>query len=137
MDSTSHDTDRLAIALYGALRPWTGCCVTPKIVAALAVLMIAEARRRGLRLDAGAAVDSVLLSGQRGGGFLTRDEMPLLGSRLAVLMADDVTLCLHCGERVATCSGRYEAMTEEAPACDECCGHGNEDGRCRPLEVTP
>jgi len=37
----------------------------------------------------------------------------------------------QCGQ-VATCYGAYEG----APAgfaCDECCGHGNEDGHCYQL----
>ncbi len=34
----------------------------------------------------------------------------------------------------ATCQGRYEDMEHIEPACDECCGHGCEDGHCDPLE---
>ena len=33
----------------------------------------------------------------------------------------------------AACVGAYEGAQEEAPACDTCCGHGNEDGYCRPI----
>lgn len=33
----------------------------------------------------------------------------------------------------ATCIGAYEEMKTEEPACNECCGHGNEDGHCRKL----
>lgn len=43
--------------------------------------------------------------------------------------------CAHCG-KPATCAGRYEDC--EGPiefACDECCGHGNEDGWCRQLST--
>lgn len=39
--------------------------------------------------------------------------------------------CAHCG-KPATCFGVYE--NPEGPigfACDDCCGHGNEDGWCR------
>jgi protein gp37 len=43
--------------------------------------------------------------------------------------------CAHCGTRKATCIGKYEAMTTYEPACDECCGHGNEDGHCEPLKT--
>ncbi len=32
-----------------------------------------------------------------------------------------------------TCFGCYEGMGETLPACDDCCGHGNEDGWCRPI----
>jgi hypothetical protein len=41
--------------------------------------------------------------------------------------------CEHCSARPATCRGKYDRMTEYAYACDECCGHGCEDGQCRPL----
>lgn len=41
--------------------------------------------------------------------------------------------CEYCGEP-ATCFGAYEGSAP-AYACDECCGHGNEDGRCTLLEV--
>jgi hypothetical protein len=33
----------------------------------------------------------------------------------------------------ATCRGIYEGEGPERAACDECCGHGNEDGYCNPL----
>jgi len=39
----------------------------------------------------------------------------------------------NCGARPA-CVGAYEGMTEIEPACNACCGHGNEDGRCWPLK---
>jgi hypothetical protein len=41
--------------------------------------------------------------------------------------------CEHCGERPGACVGAYD---EDYPsiACDECCGHGCEDGRCEALE---
>lgn len=39
-----------------------------------------------------------------------------------------------CG-KPATCIGKYEAMEAEVPACDDCCGHGCEDGQCRPLQA--
>lgn len=43
-------------------------------------------------------------------------------------------LCEGCGNP-ATCVGEYETCNEEvAFACDHCCGHGNEDGWCKPLE---
>lgn len=43
--------------------------------------------------------------------------------------------CAHCEEkRPAVCWGRYEDMTEHAYACNECCGHGCEDGHCDLLE---
>jgi len=44
--------------------------------------------------------------------------------------------CAHCGEP-ASCLGSYDGAPE-AYACDACCGHGNEDGKCVPLDgVSP
>lgn len=37
-------------------------------------------------------------------------------------------LCEICGKPSA-CVGKYDADSY-GPACDSCCGHGNEDGRC-------
>ncbi len=45
--------------------------------------------------------------------------------------------CAHCAEkRPAICFGCYEDCDLDPIefACDECCGHGNEDGWCSPLE---
>lgn len=41
--------------------------------------------------------------------------------------------CLICGDP-ATCIGRYEGHGPVSTACDTCCGHGNEDGWCVPVE---
>lgn len=35
--------------------------------------------------------------------------------------------CMNC-DKPATCYGTYENCT--GYACDDCCGHGCEDGRC-------
>lgn len=44
-----------------------------------------------------------------------------------------VPLCAHCGQP-ATCIGHYEdPLAKDEYACDDCCGHGNEDGHCRML----
>lgn len=41
--------------------------------------------------------------------------------------------CAHCNNP-ATCIGRYEVCEgPREPACDDCCGHGNEDGSCEPI----
>lgn len=40
-------------------------------------------------------------------------------------------LCATCSTD-ATCFGRYEGHGPVAWACDTCCGHGNEDGWCKP-----
>lgn len=40
--------------------------------------------------------------------------------------------CAICGNTWATCIGRYD-LPEDAPAepaCDSCCGHGCEYGKC-------
>lgn len=42
-------------------------------------------------------------------------------------------LCDFCG-KPATCKGAYENAEEDSYACDDCCGHGCEDGHCRPLD---
>lgn len=45
--------------------------------------------------------------------------------------------CAQCGG-IATCTGSYEGAGEpDKPACDDCCGHGNEDGHCRPILNCP
>lgn len=49
-----------------------------------------------------------------------------------------VPLCEICGAK-ATCFGAYEGAYDpegEAAAyhCDRCCGHGNEDGWCKPVD---
>lgn len=51
--------------------------------------------------------------------------------RLTQVVASEPA-CAICG-KPAACKGAYEDATEEAFACDECCGHGNEDGHCRPI----
>lgn len=44
--------------------------------------------------------------------------------------------CETC-EAPATCLGRYEDMDTPSYSCDEHCGHGCEDGECRPLSEVP
>lgn len=41
--------------------------------------------------------------------------------------------CSGCGG-VPTCYGSYEGGGVEGFCCDDCCGHGNEDGWCKPLD---
>ena len=41
--------------------------------------------------------------------------------------------CHICGERPASCFGKYESMSEREPSCDDCCGHACEDGHCDEL----
>jgi hypothetical protein len=59
------------------------------------------------------------------------------GDEVASGEADAAPVCAHCG-KPATCIGEYETCTgDEQPACDDCCGHGNEDGHCRPIVAAP
>lgn len=46
----------------------------------------------------------------------------------------DAPMCDTCG-KPATCGGSYEH--ERAYACDDCCGHGGEDGHCEPVGDAP
>jgi len=41
-------------------------------------------------------------------------------------------VCANCG-KPAACFGSYETELTPAYACNECCAHGNEDGRCEPV----
>jgi hypothetical protein len=49
-----------------------------------------------------------------------------------VRLQPHVLTCHVCG-RPAVCIGRYDMDDAYRPACDTCCGHGNEDGWCRPV----
>ena len=52
----------------------------------------------------------------------------------AATSAFAVPACADCGERPAVCVGsRDSRFAGPSPACGECCGHGREDGGCRPL----
>lgn len=42
-------------------------------------------------------------------------------------------ICEHCGEHPGTCVGVYVDEKDPAVVCDQCCGHGCEDGRCEPI----
>lgn len=43
--------------------------------------------------------------------------------------------CDSCERKPASCFGVYEVEPDAAPSfcCDDCCGHGNEDGWCKPI----
>jgi hypothetical protein len=47
-------------------------------------------------------------------------------------LSAQVLKCHVCG-KPACCIGNYEGADHYEPACDSCCGHGNEDGWCRPI----
>ena len=56
----------------------------------------------------------------------------LLGQRLRPCPGCAQCLRCQCGNS-ASCIGLYEAWTKHQkaePACNECCGHGCEDGHC-------
>lgn len=42
--------------------------------------------------------------------------------------------CEDC-DNPATCVGRYDGRGRTGFGCDECCGHGNEDGWCYLIDV--
>jgi hypothetical protein len=43
-------------------------------------------------------------------------------------------LCAHCEEEPSACVGSYDE-DGATPACNECCGHGCEDGFCYVVTV--
>lgn len=43
------------------------------------------------------------------------------------------TKCDYCGDP-ATCVGQYYDEATVKMCCDDCCGHSQEGGSCRPLE---
>lgn len=54
-----------------------------------------------------------------------------IAKRLRVILSKP-PLCDHCGAK-AMCRGSYEGSPIMF-GCDECCGHGNEDGACVKLQ---
>lgn len=62
-----------------------------------------------------------------GDGATTGDG--LAAETLAAMYRTASATCARCGEP-ATCLGAYEGAETEQYGCDECCGHGNEDGHC-------
>jgi hypothetical protein len=62
-----------------------------------------------------------------------RDLLVLLASK-DQQQARDWPMCRQCEKRPASCFGAYEGSGHDVSlACDDCCGHGNEDGWCKPL----
>jgi hypothetical protein len=60
---------------------------------------------------------------------------PGLSGEVVAGAVDDIDgVCYACGEP-ATCHGRYEGHGPIQFACDECCGHGCEDGWCEPVDT--
>lgn len=59
----------------------------------------------------------------------------LVSADEARAMAREHPTCAGCEKRPATCCGYSESETENSCFCDECCGHGNEDGHCEPIRV--
>lgn len=60
-------------------------------------------------------------------------------AELAALRRAGPVPCAYCGKPAVCIGGGAEGHEpENTPACDVCCGHGNEDGHCCPLsEVRP
>lgn len=73
-----------------------------------------DADEPGTALCCGAAFTGDLIAGQ---------PCPACGKSLPYR-------CDHCGDKAA-CYGTYEGHT--GYSCDECCGHGCEDGHCDPI----
>lgn len=55
------------------------------------------------------------------------------------LLASSIPICRRCERRPATCFGAHGtgAGSVLGVACDQCCGHGSDDGWCVPLEDLP
>jgi hypothetical protein len=70
------------------------------------------------------------------GGFTVPCEpaqLPLRGIDSPAAGSHEPPQCTHC-DKPATCIGVYEDPSgAPEPACDDCCGHGNEDGYCNPI----
>ena len=62
-------------------------------------------------------------------GKLLRVEVPPDGLYVCVAPGK----CRTC-DNVGTCFGQYEGHGPEEFSCDTCCGHGNEDGYCKPVK---
>jgi hypothetical protein len=63
-------------------------------------------------------------------------ELDAVRADLAELVAA-LPKCELCHKLPATCVGSYEGQPEETRACDECCGHGCEDGLCDEQALAP
>ncbi len=69
-------------------------------------------------------------AGEPCGGHVCGDVLAAAEAELKRLR-ETLPACAHCPEeRPAVCIGQYDSMEHEDAACDECCGHGNEDGHC-------
>lgn len=60
------------------------------------------------------------------------DEESAAAKRTITALAEGNLVCSMCG-KPATCVGYGEGPEHMGLGCDECCGHGNEDGWCIPL----
>ena len=90
-----------------------------------------------------ARIDHVIVGGESGPGArpchvewirsikqqCQEADVPVFVKQLGAHVACNTHECTQ----PAACIGEYEGHGGEAPACDSCCGHGNEDGYCRPL----
>lgn len=86
----------------------------------------------GIKIDPSDIVRSALLELLQQVDALEEDVTELLKQRQAAW--DIWPVCQSCDHALATCFGAYEDSTPVEWACDLCCGHGNEDGWCKPLK---
>jgi hypothetical protein len=91
--------------------------------------------RRGVRVvaDVHSKDDAAFIVAARSALRPLVDEVVRLRSAVAKAVGD-APYCNHCGRSPATCIGRYEDQERDQLACDECCGHGCEDGSCTRLD---
>lgn len=90
---------------------------------------MARARQRNLQAGLAVAADE-----PEGGYFDDMDTDEVRAGHVAEVDEDAPVYCHICGAP-ATCFGTYEGRS--GFACDVCCGHGCEDGSCKPIDAVP
>lgn len=97
--------------------------------------------QREATMKVGLGIDWVIIGGESGPGARPFDldwardlvrQCRRAGVAPFVKQLGANVACQECGRR-SICVGRYEGHGEEGASCDECCGHGNEDGHCHQL----
>jgi hypothetical protein len=95
---------------------------------------VAELARRNLHVNPCSCSRQTCICGEREMHTAMFREVFTPETYLALLdrVAELEIRCIHHGEP-ATCFGVYEDSTNPVEiGCDDCCGHGNEDGWCEP-----
>jgi hypothetical protein len=96
----------------------------PGSVISLKAWKIEEASRRGIRYTA--------LENRLARGSVPYPKVQRVNKRV-ILVLDPIPHCKFCG-KPATCIGRdSDSIGPDEYACDDCCGHGNEDGHCHTI----